>query len=82
MLKDIVGDLLKDMSLKSRLKVDFEMTFITLLSELGYREDKMWTEDEDEILSKLVGLAEEAAESTIKTFQRWEEDGRPGVKNT
>lgn len=28
------------------LKVSTEMAFISLISELGYRENKMWTEDE------------------------------------
>lgn len=42
------------------------MDFISLLTELGYREDKMWGDDEDETLSKLFKLAQEHTQSILK----------------
>ena len=53
----VIDKLIKETPLEVRLKVDNEMAFITLLSELGLRDDKMWTKDEDEMLSKLIDFA-------------------------
>ena len=69
--------LVKEIPLKTRLKVTNEMAFINLIVELGYREDKMWTDDENEILSKLYLLAEEHTDSILKDLEEWDKDGNP-----
>ncbi len=53
------------------------MAFINLIVELGYREDKMWTDDENELLSKLCGLAQEHTDSILKDIEEWDQDGKP-----
>jgi hypothetical protein len=40
-----------------RLNVINQIAFINLITELGYREDKYWTPEEDEILDKLCKLS-------------------------
>ena len=57
MKKDIIEKLLKETSLDTRLNVINEMMIIDFLTVMGYREDKMWSEDEDNQLSKLCDFA-------------------------
>ena len=52
--------------LETRIKVLNEMAFINLIVELGYRESKMWTKDEDELLNKLLELADEHTDDILK----------------
>ena len=68
---------LKETSLQIRLKVINEMMFIKLLTELGFRQDKMWTEDEEDMLTKLCYLAENATELQMEEIKEWEKDGKP-----
>jgi hypothetical protein len=70
-------EMVKNIPLKTRLKVSTEMAFINLISELGYRENKMWTEDEDHLLNKLCVLAEKFSTDQIKEFEQWQKDGKP-----
>ena len=69
--------IVKEIPLKTRIKVANEMAFINLIVELGYREDKMWTDDENELLSRLCGLAKEHTDSILKDIEEWEKDGKP-----
>lgn len=65
-------------TLEQKLQVSNEMAFISLITDLGYREDKMWTEAEDKLLYKLLDLAsvhtknqmDEIAEH--KKMHRWD----------
>jgi|AntRauTorcE11897_2_1112592.scaffolds.fasta_scaffold09027_8 hypothetical protein len=73
----VIDKLIKETPLEVRLKVDNEMAFITLLSELGLRDDKMWTKDEDEMLSKLIDFAKKHTQYQLETIKKWEDDGKP-----
>lgn len=75
--KNLISKIAKNVSLKSRIRVSNEMAFINLIIELGYREDKMWTDDENELLGKLCGLAQEHTDSILKDIEEWEKDGKP-----
>lgn len=77
MKNEIVARLLKKIPLEIRLKVSTEMAMIDLLTEMGYREDKAWTEEEDEKLHILVQAAERLTKWHLKEIKQWEEDGRP-----
>lgn len=70
-------NILKQIDLRTRLKVANEMSFISLLTELGYREEKYWTPDEDELLGKLMKSASEHTDWLLEEINKWEEDGRP-----
>lgn len=56
-MNNLINKIRKRTKLKTKLKVLNEMAFIDLLSILGYREEKMWTPDEDEKLQKLMDYA-------------------------
>lgn len=69
-----IKQILKETPLKIRLQVGNEMAFISLLTELGFREDKMWEESENELLSKLMKSASEHTENQLKTIKKWQKD--------
>ena len=53
------------------------MAFITLLSEVGFRENKVWSDEEDELLTKLCDLALKHTKHQLEQIKEWEKDGRP-----
>ena len=63
---NITDEILKNTSLESKLKVMNEMAFINLITELGYRKDRMWTDSENDLLQKLCDLAKEHTDNIIK----------------
>ena len=75
--KNLIREITKNIPLKTRIEVSNEMAFINLITELGYREDKMWTDDENELLSKLCVLAQEHTDSILKDIEEWKKDGKP-----
>ena len=42
--------LIKETPIKTRIEVVNEMAFMSLITTLGFREKKMWTDDEEELL--------------------------------
>ena len=66
MKSEIIERIRKRIPLETKLKVANEMAFIDLIVELGYREDKAWTDEEDELLSKLMSLANKHTEDQMK----------------
>ena len=66
--------MIKDTPLKTRLKVSNEMAFISLLTELGYRENKAWLESENEILSKLCKAALTHTEHQLEQIEEFKKD--------
>jgi len=79
-MKNQIEKMIKEIPLKIRLKVSNEMAFMDLITELGYREDKMWDESDEkdnEIFNKLMKLAREHTEYQMNEIQRWKEDGSP-----
>lgn len=71
------GEILAKIPLKTRLKVLNEIGFINLIHDLGYRESKMWGEEEDPILEKLLLNAESHTEQIIEAIREWIVDGSP-----
>lgn len=69
MKSNILDRIMKRTKLSIKLKVLNEMAFIDLLSELGYRENKGWTSEEDEILQKLMDAAKKHTERQIKEIK-------------
>jgi len=58
--------MIDNMPVENKMKVENEMAFIDLITYLGYRENKMWTVDEDPILHKLCAKAKELADKQHK----------------
>jgi len=69
-MDDIVRKMLDNIDLETKVKVDCEMAFINLITELGYREDKMWTPDEDEQFGKLIYLADKLADEILEEVRK------------
>ena len=69
--------LLKETPLDIRLDVINDMYFIDLITELGYREEKAWTEEENEVLHKICKAARKHTLRILQTIQEWEKDGKP-----
>lgn len=69
--------LLKETPLDIRLDVINDMCFIDLITELGYREEKAWTEEENEVLHKICKAARKHTLRILQTIQEWEKDGKP-----
>ena len=69
MKSNILDRVLKRMKLTTKLKVLNEMAFIDLLTTLGYRENKGWTPEEDEILQKLMDAAKKHTEHQIEEIK-------------
>lgn len=68
---------LKEVPLDIRLNVINEFAFIDLITELGYREEKAWTDEENETLSRLMNLAKKLTLRTLQEIAKWEQDGKP-----
>lgn len=56
-----------------RIRVSTQIAFINLITELGYRESKYWTPDEDEILNKLMDLAEKHTQDILNEIKEYNE---------
>jgi len=54
-----------------RLNVINQIAFINLITELGYREDKYWTPEEDEILNKLCRLANKHTTDILRELEEY-----------
>jgi hypothetical protein len=74
---NLISGIAKNIPLKTKLKVANEMAFINLIVELGYREGKTWTEDENELLDKLYKLAQEHTDSILKDIEEWKINENP-----
>lgn len=68
--KNIISESIENIPLETTLRVLNEMAFINLIVELGYRESKMWTEDEHELLNKLLKLANEHTDDILKEIEK------------
>ena len=77
MEENIISKLAAKASLTTRLNVANQIKFIDLLTELGYREDKMWSKEEDELLNKLCNSANKYTLEILNTIKEWEDDGKP-----
>lgn len=71
----------EETSLENNIKIVCEMAFITLLSDLGYREDKGWTDDEDELLSSLIDSAHNLASSIMQEIRDYEMSKKDSLIN-
>ena len=77
MRSEIIKRIMRETPLETRLKVSNEMAFIMLITDLGFREDKMWDENnekDNELLGKLMKFAKEHTANQMKTIERWKED--------
>lgn len=68
---------LKEVPLDIRLDVINDMYFMDLIHGLGYREEKGWTDEENEVLYKINTAARNHTLRILQEIQQWEKDGKP-----
>lgn len=76
-MANLIDDIVKTCSLETRLNVINEMAFMTLITDLGFRDRKMWTPEEADTLHKLLKSARETTKLHIEAIREWEVDGKP-----
>ncbi|MFW6243138.1 MAG: hypothetical protein ACOC2W_03170 [bacterium] len=74
---NILSDSLKNIPLETRLNVLNEMSFINLITKIGYREEKYWTEDEKDKRIIISNFAKELTYDILEEIKEWENDGKP-----
>lgn len=74
---ELIESISKSIDLKSRLQIRTEMAFIELITLLGYREDKMWTDskEDDEMLQKIHDFSVQITNDHLESIKKWQEDG-------
>lgn len=65
-MRTVKSDLRRPASLEDKLKVCNELGFISLLSELGFRDEKPWDDSENELLGRLIDCAKKHTEMQMK----------------
>jgi len=76
-LRGVIDEIAKQSPLETRIRVTNEMGFISLLTELGLRENKVWTPEEDEMLTQLMLSARKQTDYIMSTINEWKQDGEP-----
>ena len=66
---NIIEKILSEIDLRTKLKVNNEFAFVNLLTELGYRKDKLWTDYENDMLDKIFDLASELADTQMEEIE-------------
>jgi Ser-tRNA(Ala) deacylase AlaX len=68
-----IKQMIKGISMKTSVKVLCEFCVINAITAAGYRENKMWTDDEDEALNALI---REAHKTAIRILELQEEEAK------
>ena len=66
MKSKIAEDILNNILLETKIKISTEFAFINLIHELGFREEKYWSDGDVEILNKILELAKKHSENIIE----------------
>lgn len=71
-MKDLIQKLLDETSLETKLRILNEMSFIDILTKLGYREDEMWTDspEDDKKLKIICDEAKKLAKEQIMEIKK------------
>jgi hypothetical protein len=74
----IIEKLLKESSLKCRLRTTNHMLILSYLIDCGYIPDGPWSDEKDEKYGESIeGFVRELTAAQIKEFEQWEKDGKP-----
>lgn len=69
MKSKILGEILSEIPLETKIKVSTEIAFIDLIHELGFREEKPWSDEDNEMLNKILEFAEKHAKHIIEIIK-------------
>lgn len=71
-IQKLIEKIMNRIPLSTHLTVSIQLAMIDLLSAVGFRENKMWTDDEEDVLSIICNsaerLAKELEEDLIKDY--------------
>lgn len=73
-MSKIFEEQLKKTSLHSRLLALNQLDLIDFLVEIGFRDNKVWTEDEDELLMKLNNFALKITNDQLEVIEKFNND--------
>lgn len=80
MIKDTeLNNLIKEISLDIRFKVNIEMGLISFLCDNGFRDDKPWNENDKKemgLLNKIIEFSENLSDELIKEINQWKQDAK------
>lgn len=60
-VQKLLEKIMNEIPLSTHLTVSIQLAMIDLLSAVGFRENKMWTDDEEDVLSIIFDSAEKIA---------------------
>jgi len=75
-----INELLKETSLKTRIKLSCWFMINNVIHETGVREEKAWDNDNKrdvELMMLLENKTMELTETILRNIKEWEEDGKP-----
>jgi len=67
----VISRLLKKIPLSTEIRVGNQMAFINLIHELGYRENKYWTEEDNDLFQKIIDLADKHTKDQLKDIKKY-----------
>lgn len=72
-VQKLIEKLMNEIPLSTHLTVSIQLAMIDLLSSVGFRENEMWTDDEEDVLSIICDsaerLAKELEEELIRDYK-------------
>lgn len=72
-----LAEMLKDVPLKTRLKVVNEMMIQSYLIDQKFIPDGYWSDEKEKMYGHFRKFAKELTEAQMKEFKEWEKDGKP-----
>lgn len=60
--------MIAEIPVRTKIKVGIEMSMIDLITRMGYREDKMWDDSENDKLTILMTCAKELSDRMFKDY--------------
>ena len=79
-LSNTINELLKETSLKTRIKLSCWFMINNVIHETGVREEKAWDNDNKrdvELMMLLENKTMELTETILRNIKEWEQDGKP-----
>lgn len=77
MKSELFEKILRETSLEIRFKVLLELFYLNLITDLGFREEKMWNENNEEdmkLLNKILEAAKKDSDSLLEEVEQWQKD--------
>ena len=70
--KSVVDRILSKITIENEIEVSNQMMFLTILTDLGLREEKSWGEDEEELYFKLLKLAKKHSKHQMEIINKYQ----------